>query len=778
MKRGQVALEYLIIIGVVLAFLIPIVQQSFTTTKATIRLEKTQSSLQGLEDAINSVYVSGPGNKKTVKVYIPESTISSNVANNTIILTVNELGAESDILLITKTLLTGNLPQEPGEYKITVEALENGTVALNYVSSLQISPEYAEITVLPLIPKIYNFLLYNPSADQRAITNVTITGEIAPLVQVISFPETIAPGATETLTIEVLAPITAPPGQYSGEVYVTGNPDSLMANIAIIVLQTIGNISLQTTDPLRQPKSNFTQGELLAYNVNVLDQTGQPMLTNQIDVEILDPAGTLMYTVQNETIVYGVYENSYLISQTGTPGYWSITAIAHDANSNIQAMQTFYVNPAGSSNATLTCNDMYHYQALDFMGNDLLAAVQVSDDNRALIDRVRKEYTGLEIDHPNNYFAYFGVSTSLQPQMGAIDADICTVLEPQIFNNLSYYDLVILENPGLFDSERIQVENFVAMGGTIIMSSYLLQANMAPVLGIDYDGTGAQTASVLELMQPDQYFNFTVGSTYTAMRVAKVTDTYIPSNGTLDAQNFRQIARSQSGNDNLIARWNYGNGTVYYFSEFGNPGAEFREKTKNSILNILDRLYNNGKTRNMQAMFASQNQDLLVNLTLRVEHLESNAGVSLNAQVVNKTASCVLPGSTTETTAQCTLAGLTSQDLANLQLNLSFPTTIATKQSAQVDKVYIMACSQPLLLQNSDIQSIGISTNSDTYAVGGTVFYSLWTLDENEDLDDGNPILIEFKDPVGVIAHSKIVNTTNGQYSSSFTLPITAHVGK
>jgi len=132
---GQAAMEYLIVVGLVLAFIIPIwAYVSSVQQQAGQQLSITyaKNTAQKLASTADLVFSQGPPAKVRVNVFIPKNIESVSVAGNTINLRMYVDSTISDVFATATANVSGTLPTSEGNYFIIVEAKDG------YV---QISPE-------------------------------------------------------------------------------------------------------------------------------------------------------------------------------------------------------------------------------------------------------------------------------------------------------------------------------------------------------------------------------------------------------------------------------------------------------------------------------------------------------------------------------------------------------------------------------------------------------------------------------------------------------------
>lgn len=129
---GQVAAEYLMLLGMALILITPMIIFSVNTSATQRALTDGEVALARVASAAESVYAQGVGAKQTVAVYIPEASNlpASTISDNTIRLRVYVGGSLTDITHPFPFNVTGSLPLTPGYQQIPVETLANGVVQI------------------------------------------------------------------------------------------------------------------------------------------------------------------------------------------------------------------------------------------------------------------------------------------------------------------------------------------------------------------------------------------------------------------------------------------------------------------------------------------------------------------------------------------------------------------------------------------------------------------------------------------------------------------------
>ena len=123
--KAQVALEYMIIVAIVVAFVIPVwayLSTVQTQTGMELSISYAKNAVKKIADAADLVYSQGPPARINILVYIPASVEYASITNGTIKLGIRTTAGVSDIFAVSRAELNGTLPTSEGSYWITVEA--------------------------------------------------------------------------------------------------------------------------------------------------------------------------------------------------------------------------------------------------------------------------------------------------------------------------------------------------------------------------------------------------------------------------------------------------------------------------------------------------------------------------------------------------------------------------------------------------------------------------------------------------------------------------------
>lgn len=130
MKRGQVSIEYIMIIGLLLLVTIPLFVYAFVEVKRNVQMNHAEDAVSTLANAANTVYALGPGSKKYVWITTPGGITQTHVEGNEISMKMYIFGGESDVFASTKPTVIGSIPTGQGAHRVAVESLGSGVVRI------------------------------------------------------------------------------------------------------------------------------------------------------------------------------------------------------------------------------------------------------------------------------------------------------------------------------------------------------------------------------------------------------------------------------------------------------------------------------------------------------------------------------------------------------------------------------------------------------------------------------------------------------------------------
>ena len=133
--KAQAAIEYMMIISIVMVIIIPLfflVNTYMYEGKEELKLKALEDSVESLAEASDMVYFQGYPAKMSVKLYVPEGVTLAEVNENIIRVRIKTSSGEIDVIGVTQANLTGSLPTTSGIHTITLAAQEDGLVNVSY----------------------------------------------------------------------------------------------------------------------------------------------------------------------------------------------------------------------------------------------------------------------------------------------------------------------------------------------------------------------------------------------------------------------------------------------------------------------------------------------------------------------------------------------------------------------------------------------------------------------------------------------------------------------
>ncbi|MFH1978459.1 MAG: hypothetical protein ABIJ92_03980 [Candidatus Aenigmatarchaeota archaeon] len=126
-RKAQAAFEYMMIVGIVLLFIVPVWSYMNTVHKDTtneLYFSYARNAVTKIVDTAELVYSQGPPASVQVVVYIPKYVEEINITGTTINIRLN-IGDVNDVNGFGIAPLNGSLPTTEGSYVIKIEAIDD-----------------------------------------------------------------------------------------------------------------------------------------------------------------------------------------------------------------------------------------------------------------------------------------------------------------------------------------------------------------------------------------------------------------------------------------------------------------------------------------------------------------------------------------------------------------------------------------------------------------------------------------------------------------------------
>ncbi|MBL7050895.1 hypothetical protein ISS04_01900 [Candidatus Woesearchaeota archaeon] len=137
-RRAQVSVEYFIIFGTLLIFLMFIVYYFMTTIPPDLQMKQAVSAVNKISKVADTVYSLSPGSKRIVYVFFPSAVSSVSFVQfpsstgSEIVINMSHEGRVVDIFAMTKGNVTGEIPFSGGQkknlHKLFIEKTETGVI--------------------------------------------------------------------------------------------------------------------------------------------------------------------------------------------------------------------------------------------------------------------------------------------------------------------------------------------------------------------------------------------------------------------------------------------------------------------------------------------------------------------------------------------------------------------------------------------------------------------------------------------------------------------------
>ena len=153
-----------------------------------------------------------------------------------------------------------------------------------------------------------------------------------------------------------------------------------------------------------------------------------------------------------------------------------------------------------------------------------------------------------------------------------------------MISKIDDYDFILMEHSSLsastFNNGKSSLENFVSSGGILMMSGQIAAPQNIDIGGVRFKKKSGQSISDRNstVVAEDKYLSLDVGDNIVFRQAYYATN--------LSALDFTPIAKFNEDNRIAIARWSYGNGKSFYFSDFDTQffGGDFISEVANAAI--------------------------------------------------------------------------------------------------------------------------------------------------------------------------------------------------
>ena len=111
--KSQISTEYLLILGLIFIFIIPLFYYSMQEASLSIRINQASDAVVTIAKTADSLYALGNGSKDKLILNLPKGINSFQISNKEIIMKLNHKNATSDIIAISRVPVTCTYATQP-----------------------------------------------------------------------------------------------------------------------------------------------------------------------------------------------------------------------------------------------------------------------------------------------------------------------------------------------------------------------------------------------------------------------------------------------------------------------------------------------------------------------------------------------------------------------------------------------------------------------------------------------------------------------------------------
>lgn len=340
--RAQAALEYILVVVLVMAVLVPFTYYGFISSQESTRVLQANRAVEAIADASKYVYSQGVGSRVTVEVFVPDGINFSgsyigkpswsgvDIPSREINLRLQTQKGETDVLKSLDFSVKGAWLSHSGQYLFTVYMADDGYVwVIPYEMEFNAVPVYFYYS-LPLgSVQSFNFTLFSYS-EVPVTVNFTPSGTVGSWISLSSNSTVIAAGGTSLITGTVAVPSGASLGVNYGVILAQSANTSIEVQFEINAYSEGGNLSLPNytveifndsayskpwavfyqSDPVDVVLEGWPLGSVVTLDVRNASNSSAPGFPKNVNV---DSGGDLVYYWYSQEVLpgnYTVYANN------------------------------------------------------------------------------------------------------------------------------------------------------------------------------------------------------------------------------------------------------------------------------------------------------------------------------------------------------------------------------------------------------------------------------------------------------------------------------------
>ena len=130
-KRGQASIEYIIMVGMLLLFLIPVVHYASIESVTQVKMSQIDSALERMYRSSEAMNALGPGSQEIITITLPPGIEEITIDKYAINFKVSMFAGTSDFGYVTAANVTGGLPTLPGTYHVLIQHMPGGFINIS-----------------------------------------------------------------------------------------------------------------------------------------------------------------------------------------------------------------------------------------------------------------------------------------------------------------------------------------------------------------------------------------------------------------------------------------------------------------------------------------------------------------------------------------------------------------------------------------------------------------------------------------------------------------------
>jgi|GEM_PF-4460859 len=340
MRKGQAAIELLMILAFAFLLLTPFIWQAVQTSQVETNLIQARKVVNDLASAAEYVYAQGTGSVARVRAKIPPGVIwnesyigkpswaNQSIEPREIQLRVEAGAGYNDVWKSVRPNLRGSWPNKAGTYLFTVYLASDGYVVITPYLSIMLDPQSQYLNIPAGNSSTFQFTVSN-YLDHNVNVTINKTGEVAGWVSLSNTSAVISSQGQEVFNATVSVPAAASAGLHYATITVSGENTTEYLDITINVYnaQQANVTKPQYLVELYEDAGYSVTQDTFYQGANVHITTGGWNASEIITLDILNPSNNSVSgfpkTVQAE--VDGTL--TYQWDPVGaTPGVYTVRA--------------------------------------------------------------------------------------------------------------------------------------------------------------------------------------------------------------------------------------------------------------------------------------------------------------------------------------------------------------------------------------------------------------------------------------------------------------------